>query len=80
MLRLPRSLHCSLAESAEQEGVSLNQYATTLLAAGDAAAAVQRRLDHLEQEIHLFHDHLRTTFSGGPSTPELPALRAVWQT
>src|SRR3712207_2112330 len=28
VLRLPRSLHRSLAEAAEREGVSLNQYAT----------------------------------------------------
>ena len=35
-LRLPKSLHRSLAESAESEGVSLNEYAATLLAQGDA--------------------------------------------
>jgi predicted RNase H-like HicB family nuclease len=35
-VRIPRSLHRALAESAEQEGVSLNQYVTTLLARGDA--------------------------------------------
>jgi len=41
-LRLPRSLHARLAESAEREGVSLNQYVTMLLAAGQAAADVSR--------------------------------------
>ena len=35
-LRIPKSLHRSLAESAEAEGVSLNEYAATLLAQGDA--------------------------------------------
>ena len=35
-LRLPKSLHRSLAESAEAEGVSLNEYAAMLLAQGDA--------------------------------------------
>lgn len=32
--RVPRSLHRLLAERAEDEGVSLNQYTTTLLAQG----------------------------------------------
>src|SRR5690606_32171187 len=35
-VRIPRSLHRDLARSAEREGVSLNQYITTLLARGDA--------------------------------------------
>jgi predicted HicB family RNase H-like nuclease len=34
MLRIPRSLHRNLARAAKREGVSLNQYVTTLLAAG----------------------------------------------
>ena len=32
LVRLPRSLHQALAEQAEREGVSLNQYVVTLLA------------------------------------------------
>lgn len=35
-LRLPKSLHRALAESAERDGVSLNQYVVMLLARGDA--------------------------------------------
>jgi predicted HicB family RNase H-like nuclease len=31
VLRLPKSLHRRLAQQAEQEGVSLNQYAVSLL-------------------------------------------------
>jgi antitoxin HicB len=31
VLRLPKSLHCRLAEQAEREGISLNQYAVSLL-------------------------------------------------
>jgi antitoxin HicB len=34
MLRIPRSLHRNLIRAAKREGVSLNQYVTTLLAAG----------------------------------------------
>ena len=39
-LRIPRSLHQRLADSAEVEGVSLNQYVSALLSEGDA---VRRR-------------------------------------
>ena len=35
-LRIPKSLRRSLAESADAEGVSLNEYAAMLLAQGDA--------------------------------------------
>ena len=44
-VRLPRSLHRMLAESAAQEGVSLNQYVTMLLARRDAQERVERRLE-----------------------------------
>ena len=47
VLRLPRSLHRSLAESAQREGVSLNQYVSTLLARGDAQARIDARIDGL---------------------------------
>ncbi len=47
-VRLPRSLHRRLAESAEAEGVSLNQYVTSLLERNDALGRVERRLDKLE--------------------------------
>ena len=46
-LRLPRSLHRALAEAAECEGVSLNQYVVSLLARGDAQARLERRLEEL---------------------------------
>jgi len=50
LLRVSRSLHRSLAMSAEREGISLNQYAATLLARGDAIAHVERRLDDLARQ------------------------------
>jgi antitoxin HicB len=37
VVRLPRSLHRALAEGAEREGVSLNQYVLSLLSAGMAS-------------------------------------------
>ena len=36
-LRLPKSLHKSLAEHSKQEGISMNQYCLYLLAKNDAA-------------------------------------------
>lgn len=47
VLRVPRSLHRTLAESAERDEVSLNRYLATLLARGDAQARVEARLDAL---------------------------------
>ena len=37
-LRIPKSLHRSLAEHARQEGISMNQYCVYLLSRNDAAA------------------------------------------
>jgi hypothetical protein len=42
---LPKSRHRQLSESAERDGVSLNQYVVMLLARGDE----QARADHREQ-------------------------------
>jgi antitoxin HicB len=50
-VRLPRSLHRSLAESAEREGVSLNQYVVALLARGDSQARIERRLDAMSARL-----------------------------
>ena len=44
-VRLPKSLHQALAESAERDGVSLNQYVVMLLARGEAEDRVTRRND-----------------------------------
>lgn len=43
VVRLPRSLHRRLAESAERDGVSLNQYVVMLLSGGDAVQQVTRK-------------------------------------
>lgn len=50
-LRLPRSLHRRLAESAEREGVSLNQYVVSVLESGDALRRIEARLDGLEAAL-----------------------------
>jgi predicted RNase H-like HicB family nuclease len=50
-LRLPRSLHRRLAESAEREGVSLNQYVVQLLSERDAQRTIDTKLDCVEQQL-----------------------------
>lgn len=50
-LRLPRSLHRQLAESAERDGVSLNQYVVNLLSRRDADARVEQQLCHIEERL-----------------------------
>lgn len=44
-VRSPKSLHRALAASAERDGVSLNQYVTGLLAAGDAHTRMTRHVE-----------------------------------
>ena len=41
-LRLPKSLHARLAEAAERDGVSLNQYVLMLIAVGQTATEAGR--------------------------------------
>ena len=41
-LRLPKSLHKSLAEHSRREGISMNQYCLYLLAKNDAAFSVKQ--------------------------------------
>ena len=45
-LRLPKSLHRKLAESAEKDGVSLNQYLVALLSERNALHEVRQLLGH----------------------------------
>jgi hypothetical protein len=44
-------LHRSLAEAAEHEGVSLNQYVLSLLSRRDSRARIERRLKQLSEQI-----------------------------
>ncbi len=44
VVRIPRSLHRNLVRAAKQEGVSLNQYVTSLLAAGVQGDVVKEKM------------------------------------
>ena len=63
IVRAPKSLHRALAESAEAEGISLNQYVVSLLARRDSQARIERRLDSIAAA---FDEH--------PAFPDSPKL------
>ena len=50
-LRVPKALHRTLADSADDAGVSLNQYVVSLLSRGDSQARVEARLERLEAAL-----------------------------
>jgi antitoxin HicB len=74
-LRLPRSLHRTLAEAAERDGVSLNQYVSTLLARADSQARVERRLIQLERQLNAIQESLRYKIVSLPTTPRHQTMR-----
>ena len=51
VVRLPRSLHRSLVESSECDGVSLNQYVATVLARGDCQARLEREIGEIQAQL-----------------------------
>ena len=53
LLRLPKSLHRRLLDQAAREGVSLNHYASTLLARGDAQSAVEKQLVAIDHKLEM---------------------------
>jgi antitoxin HicB len=58
VVRLPRNLHRRLAQSAQQDGVSLNQYVVNLLATNDADQRVLRGLDVVNRKLEDIHARL----------------------
>lgn len=65
-LRLPRSLHRSLAEAAERDGVSLNTYVTGLLERAHAQARVEQRLAQMEAQLQVIQESMRYQPAGIP--------------
>ena len=81
-LRLPRALHARLVERAADEGVSLNSYAISLIAAGigtaDAKAELQRCVDGMLTDLRsviqggvLAHASQTTAFARVAPQPDL---------
>jgi predicted RNase H-like HicB family nuclease len=69
-VRLPKSLHRELAEEADRDGVSLNQYVATLLARRDALSRVERHLMHIEARLDAMHQDLRVRVTGVPAVSQ----------
>lgn len=57
-IRIPRSLHRALAVTAEQDGVSLNQYVVSLLSRGDAQARLDRQIDSVQANLKVINAQL----------------------
>ena len=56
LLRVTKSLHRRLLDQAACEGVSLNHYASTLLARGDAQSAVEKQLIRIDHKLEMLAD------------------------
>lgn len=68
-LRLPRSLHRSLAEAAKRQDVSLNQHVLNLLSRGNALARVEQRLVRLESQLSAIEASLRYRVTDEAKSP-----------
>ena len=68
-LRLPRSLHRRLVESAARDGVSLNHYVSVLLDRRDSVAGLDRRLTALEDWLVAATEAQPAVISSKPSSP-----------
>jgi hypothetical protein len=77
-LRLPKSLHRQLAEAAEEDGVSLNQYVITLLARHDAIARLEHKLERVSRQVAAIDQRLRYQVHGVPAEARpAPAVRRL---
>lgn len=65
-VRLPRSLHRQLAESADAEGTSLNSYVAGLLARGDAQARIERQFATMEERVTKHLTEIEARLSAQP--------------
>jgi antitoxin HicB len=66
VVRIPKTLHRQLTETAEAEGVSLNYYVGTLLERGQVEYPLSVRLDHLCSQVDALHDQLSVSYRGFP--------------
>ena len=53
LIRIPKSLHRDLSHAAKREGVSLNQYITSLVAAGVRGDVVAEKMEGVLSKIQL---------------------------
>lgn len=70
LLRMPKSLHRTLAAAAEREGVSLNVYACQLLGENHALMQVMHRMDDMEDHLKVIQEQLRYSVAVIPSASQ----------
>ncbi|MBI3978943.1 MAG: type II toxin-antitoxin system HicB family antitoxin [Chloroflexi bacterium] len=70
-VRLPRSLHRALAESAKRDGISLNQYVVMLLSGGHSRQQLAREITRMVTDVVLDALSERTGFSYRFGVPDL---------
>lgn len=74
-LRLPKSLHRKLAESAERDGVSLNQYAVMLLSRGDAQRTIRSSLEAIEHQLSTWAQQMTDTRAATENADKRPTVQ-----
>lgn len=84
LVRIPRSLHRALARAAKQEGVSLNQHVTSLLAGAVQTSTVEAHLSLILTKVGVFAPHIQEGIFGYEGDPlawaqwvELPGQKAL---
>ncbi|MDY6953134.1 MAG: toxin-antitoxin system HicB family antitoxin [Thermodesulfobacteriota bacterium] len=68
-LRLPKSLHASLANQAKKEEISLNTYIVQLLSQRNALAQVEKKIDRLADSIRAGEAKVEEVRYAGESKP-----------
>lgn len=69
-VRIPRSLHQQIVQTARREGCSLNQYVTFLLSTGNAQHEAAVQLREMRNELARFQSQIQGNFSGVPQIQE----------
>ena len=54
IIRISKSLHKKLVESAEKENISLNQYIQTLLIQGEQILNIKKELENIKEQLKIF--------------------------
>jgi antitoxin HicB len=77
LLRMPRELHADLSRSADQQGVSLNQYLVYLLTKRDTIEQVDAEPAHLAaftwDSLMLLHQRLSASTAGSSTANAAPS-------
>ncbi len=71
LVRLPKYVHRRLAQAAEKEGVSLNQYVASLLSSRSSVEELSRKLDDLSRCMHSIQQSMWMSLSYAPEAGQV---------